>query len=244
MTVDKVKQSTSAVKQSIVKVLFITFIILGLLKINVQAASLDDVIGATNQADQTNQTNQVDQVDQADQTSNEFMDSLKDATKLDVNVRGANVVNGWIKLIAANIVKVASYFLIAFLVVRILLDMVYISLPFTRVKLSNGQAVNSQAAPGMMQGQSQNQQQPQMQAQQPQMQMQQHGIQWISTAAMMAVANEQQTGQAAIKSYIKDMTVVLILTPILLVLAMSGVLSDLGFIIGSFLENIIGNISL
>lgn len=243
MTVTKVKQSTSAVKQSIVKILFIIFIILGLfipIKINVQAASLDDVIGATNQADQTNQT------DQADQTSNEFMDSLKDATKLDVNVKGTDVVNGWIKLIAANIVKVASYFLIAFLVVRILLDMVYISLPFTRVKLSNGQAVNSQAAPGMMQGQSQNQQQPQMQAQQPQMQMQgqQHGIQWISTAAMMAVANEQQTGQTAIKSYIKDMVMVLVLTPILLVLAMSGVLSDLGFILGGLLENIISNISL
>lgn len=74
-------------------------------------------------------------------------------------------------------------------------------------------------------------------------------IQWVSTAALNAVASEatvdQQTGKpgSAFKIYVKDMSVVLILTPILLVLAISGTLTNLGFLIGDILCNTISKLS-
>jgi cytochrome c oxidase assembly factor CtaG len=69
-------------------------------------------------------------------------------------------------------------------------------------------------------------------------------IQWVSNAALNAVATESTVGpdgkaNGPFKTYIKDMVVVLVLTPVLLVLALTGVLADLGFVIGMGLETII-----
>jgi len=69
-------------------------------------------------------------------------------------------------------------------------------------------------------------------------------IQWVSNAALNAVATESTVGpdgkaNGPFKTYIKDMVVVLVLTPVLLVLAFTGVLADLGFVIGMGLETII-----
>ncbi len=72
-------------------------------------------------------------------------------------------------------------------------------------------------------------------------------IQWVSNAALNAVAAETTVGPdgkagSPMKIYIKDMTVILVITPILLVLAVTGVLTQLGFLIGGLLANAIGGI--
>ena len=73
-------------------------------------------------------------------------------------------------------------------------------------------------------------------------------VQWVSSAALNAVAAEQMPGpdgkpQSALKAYAKDMMVVLIITPILLTLAITGVLTNLGFLIGDVIAKGITSIS-
>ena len=196
--------------------------------------------------------------------SDDFMTSLREASRLDTNTDGAEQVNGWIKTIAAYIVRILSYFLVAFLIVRIVLDMVYIAIPFTRHFFSNGyqaQPQPPQSPMGAMQSGMGANPMGGMQRQggmggspmgmNPMAAQSQAGAspalgrtQWISTAALQAVANENQPGpdgrpQSAYKLYAKDMVVVLVVTPILLTLAITGVLNNLGFLIGGAIEKMI-----
>ena len=72
-------------------------------------------------------------------------------------------------------------------------------------------------------------------------------IQLISSAALDAVAAESTPGMdnkpdSALKVYAKKKAVELVLTPILLVLAISGALVDLGFLIGDLLVDGISQI--
>ena len=67
-------------------------------------------------------------------------------------------------------------------------------------------------------------------------------IQWVSNAAMNAVAMEQSSRISALRIYAKDMVIVLVVTPILLVLAISGSLMNLGFLLGDLLVNAVSNI--
>ena len=72
-------------------------------------------------------------------------------------------------------------------------------------------------------------------------------VQWVSTTALNAAAAEQVVGpdgkpMSPLKTYAKDMVVVLVITPILLTLAITGVLTDLGFLIGKLLTDAIANI--
>ena len=193
-------------------------------------------------------------------TSDAFINSLKDASRLDTNTEGVEQVNGWIKTIAAYIVRILSYFLVAFLVVRVVLDMVYIGIPFTRSFFSNGYQAQPQQPMGQMQGgmgapmgqmQKQGGMSGSTMGMNPMTAQSQMGAspalgrtQWISTAALQAVANESQPGpdgrpQSAYKLYAKDMIIVLVVTPILLTLAITGVLNNLGFLIGEAIEKMI-----
>jgi len=73
-------------------------------------------------------------------------------------------------------------------------------------------------------------------------------IQWVSNAALNAVAAESsvdpQTGKAVspFKIYVKDMAVTLVAVPVLLVLAITGALTNLGFLIGKAVAAAIGKI--
>lgn len=226
-----------------------------------------------------------------DKNSN-FIDGLHEAADLTPDVEGAKTVTSGAKLVAAFIVQVLSYIIIAFLAVRILLDLAYIALPFTRTFLSNGYAGNPQqpgnmqpgmggmgmggmggmGAPGMggmgmggmggygrgryggmggmgmggmgMQGgmgmgmnQAAGNQQNSMIGQ----------VQFVSNAALNAVASESAIGPDGktmnpFKIYIKDMTVLLIVTPILIVLAATGTITNLGFVIANALVDAIGKL--
>ena len=71
--------------------------------------------------------------------------------------------------------------------------------------------------------------------------------QWVSNAALNAVASENVPGpdgkpQSAYRLYTKEMAVVLVITPVLLTLAITGTLTNLGFLIGDVLAQGISNL--
>lgn len=257
----------------------------------VHASSLDDVVNSTTQ--ESNEATVGQNNDSSSNTSNsssqssssytseyEYIENTKNAADLTTfDTAGADKVNDGIRTVAAFIVRILSYFLTAFLVVRVILDLVYIALPFTRSILSNGYDGNPAAGGsgmgmqqpgmggmgmgagmggmggyGMRGGYGMNRmgmggmggmgmQQGQMGAS-PAM----GRVQWVSSAALNAVAAEQMPGpdgkpQSALKAYAKDMMVVLIITPILLTLAITGVLTNLGFLIGDVIVKGITSIS-
>lgn len=73
-------------------------------------------------------------------------------------------------------------------------------------------------------------------------------IQWVSGAALNAVAAENTVGPdgKAVKplvQYAKDSAITLIATPILLVLLLTGAFQNIGFALGEALSNMISNIS-
>lgn len=266
----------------------------------VHASSLDDVVNSTTQESNeatvgqnndssSNTSNSSSQSSSSYTSADEYIENTKNAADLTtVDTAGADKVNEGIRTVAAFIVRILSYFLTAFLVVRVILDLVYIALPFTRSILSNGYAGNPAAGgsgmgmqqPGMGMGGmgmgagmggmgmggmgmggygmrggygmnrmgmggmgGMGMQQGQMGAS-PAM----GRVQWVSSAALNAVAAEQMPGpdgkpQSALKAYAKDMMVVLIITPILLTLAITGVLTNLGFLIGDVIAKGITSIS-
>lgn len=267
------------------------------------ASSLDDVLNNTTQESNETTVNQQNESNSSNVTNpnvssgttsdlytsaDEYIESTKNAADLtSVDVNGADKVNEGIRTVAAFIVRILSYFLTAFLVVRIILDLLYIALPFTRSILSNGYAGNAAAGgsgmgmqqPGMMGGMGgmgspmggmgspmggmgmgggmygrgrygMGGMQGGMMGQQGQMGASpaMGRIQWVSSAALNAVAAENMPGpdgkpQSAFKVYTKEMIVVLVITPVLLTLAITGVLTNLGFLIGDVIGKGITSIS-
>ena len=214
----------------------------------------------------------------ANYSNKDLISSVQEATDLSEVSPGAQKINKGINKVASFIVQVIAYLITAGLVVRIVIDLCYIGLPFTRSFLANGYQGNSQAGAGgipnqgMMGGMNggmgmggmnggmgmggygmrggygmnrmggMGSMQGQMGAQ-PAM----GRIQWVSNAALNAAAAESVVGPdgkavSPFKAYMKDMTVVLIITPVLLVLAISGALTDLGFLLGDLLANAIEGI--
>lgn len=76
------------------------------------------------------------------------VDDLRDATNLNESSEGAKKINQGIKSIASFVVQVLAYAVTALLVLRVLLDLAYIALPFTRSFLANGYGGNAQAGGG------------------------------------------------------------------------------------------------
>lgn len=211
----------------------------------------------------------------ANYSNKDLISSVQDAIDLSEVSPGAQKINKGINKVASFIVQVIAYLITAGLVVRIVLDLCYIGLPFTRSFLANGYQGNSQAGAGgmpnqgmmggmnggmnggmgmggygmhggygmnRMGGMGMGGMQGQMGAQ-PAM----GRIQWVSNAALNAAAAESVVGPdgkavSPFKAYMKDMTVVLVITPVLLVLAISGALTDLGFLLGDLLANAIEGI--
>lgn len=72
-------------------------------------------------------------------------------------------------------------------------------------------------------------------------------IQWVSNAALNAVAGESTVGpdgkaNKPFKTYSKDMVIVLVTVPILITLAVTGTLTSLGFLIAELLVDAIAGI--
>ena len=245
--------------------------------------SLDDVLNNVEQQEQVQQ----EQVENSTGTNNNtdenkvdtynknkgFIDGLNKAADVSAEVEGVANVTAGAKTAVAFVVQIIAYLITILLALRVVLDLMYIALPFTRTFLGNGYMGNAQAgaggmpnsmsmggwggmgmggmggiggrygrrygmggmsgmggmgmAGGMNAGVGMGAgQQPNVIGR----------IQWVSNAALNAVAGENIVGPdgkavSPFKLYIKDMIVVLILVPILITLAVTGALTSLGFVI-------------
>ena len=249
--------------------------------VSAYASSLDDVIGGQESSEQSSDDGQAPAEQPSDDTTvgtdptgpsaDQYLTDLQNASRLNIDASGNTKAQSAIRKVASKIVAIVSYFLVAFLAVRVVLDLVYIALPFTRSFLSNGYGGNAAAGGGGM-----GMQQPGMGGMgmggmgMGRMGMGRMGmggmgagmgaggqmganpamgrIQWVSNAALNAVAAEAMPGpdgkpQSAFKMYAKDMIVVLVITPILLTLAVTGVLSNLGFFLGDLIGKGIESLS-
>lgn len=198
-----------------------------------------------------------------------YINNMKKAADLSrYDTSGAQKVNDGIGNGAAYIVNVASYALISALTVMTILDLIYIKLPMTRGILGGGAQAQQQNSGGFGGGFGNSgfgggfggggfgggfgsfgggssfggssfgggaQQQGKK-------------IQFVSGAAITAAAAEGQPGpdgtpQGPFKIYTKHLIIMLITIPVLLTLTVSGVLVNLGFLIGEVLSNAISGIS-
>ena len=197
-----------------------------------------------------------------------FIDGLNEATDLTQEVDGLSEVTAGIKVVASWIVQVLAYGVTILLAVRVVLDLTYIGLPFTRTILANGATGTSPGGNNMNSGFGGGYgssfgggygssfgggygssfggsrfggiggQGPQGSA---------GGIQWISDAALNAVAEGKAQGpngkiSGPFKTYIKDMVAMLILVPVLITLAVTGSLTELGFLIGDVVVGFIASL--
>ena len=214
-----------------------------------------------------------------------FVEGLNQAGDLsNEEVPGVQPVVNGAKKVAAFIVQILSYVIIAFLAVRVLLDLAFITLPFTRTFLANGYSgqaqssgqgmqnmagmsgmgmgmgnmgggygmnrmgggygMNHMGGMGAMGGMNNMAGQNAMMNRNSSMV---GNVQFVSNAALNAVATESAIGpdgktQSPFKIYIKDMAVTLTVTPILLILAATGVVTKFGFLLGGFVVDCIGKL--
>lgn len=220
--------------------------------IRINATSLDNVVYEQQETvDDSGAVREPALVEENNSTeeNNDFIKELRGATNLSEPTTTGKSINKFTSTIASFIVQILSYFITAFLVVRVVGDICYITLPFTRNILANGKQGQSQVQNPMGQGQmgmgAMGQNPMQAQGQMGMGAMAQNntgGVQYISNAALNAVATEQSGGGKAIKIYAKDMILVLLFTGILLVLAISGALTNLGIAIGNVISGALFNL--
>ena len=262
--------------------------------------TLDDVINQQNSAvvEENQNVNNNTTANQNNQTTTndigggnsykenyDFVSGLNEAGNLtNEDVPGVQPVVSGAKKIAAFIVQVLSYVIIAFLAVRVMLDLAFIALPFTRTFLANGYSGQAQSSGqgmqnmggmgmsggmgmgmpgGMSGGYGMNRMgggygmnrmgmsgMNNMAGQNAMMNRNSSmvgNVQFVSNAALNAVATESSIGpdgktQSPFKVYIKDMAITLVVTPILLLLAATGVVTKFGFLLGGFIIDCIGKL--
>lgn len=254
-------------------------------------STLEDVVGENtvvgNNDSQTGNESQTGDSNDTGSTSGyvtgeQFSSSLKDATNLNEPNQAATKVNGAVKKFVSIVAQILSYGITALLALRVLLDLMYIAIPFTRGFLGNGfmgaaqnqggmqggmgmGGMGGMGSPmggmgmggmgmgryggmgrmgmggmgGMHGGMGMNGMQGAMQGQQAGMM---GKTQWVSYAALNAVASAQMPGPDGksmnpFKIYVKDMVITLVLTAALVVLAMSGALTQFGILLGEMIAS-------
>lgn len=231
--------------------------------------SLDELINTTESQVQTQEDESRTGINEQETVSkpdiyNEnkgFIDGLQGSANVSAEVEGVSNITSGAKTVVAFIVQVLSYLITILLALRIVMDLAFIALPFTRTFLGNGYMGNAQAGAGglpnslgmagmnrmgSMGGMGM---QGAMALNSPQQQPNASGrVQLVSNAALNAVAGENTVGVdgktvSPFKLYIKDMTVVLVIVPILITLAVTGALTNLGFTLAQFLVDGISRIS-
>lgn len=185
-----------------------------------------------------------------------MVDEIKDATKIDGTSAGATKINRGIKKVASFIIQILSYLLTILLTLRVLCDLIYIVIPFSRGILGGGaqpaggqpgmggqagmgmgMGMNGIGMGGMRGGMGMNGMAGGMGGQAGMAGQQGSGFTIVSNAAINAI--QQPT---PLKFYAKDMMITLIIVPILIILAVTGVLADLGFLLGDLIAKMIGGI--
>lgn len=236
--------------------------------------SLDDVLNKVEQTEQQVETKtDTTAITENKKPSNgvydknkRFINGLNKAADVSAEVEGVSSVTSGAKTAVAFVVQILAYCVTILLALRVVLDLAFITIPFTRTFLGNGYMGNSQAGaggipnsmgmggmgmgrryggmggmgPGMAGGMNGGMgmgagQQPNVTGR----------IQWVSNAALNAVAGENVVGPdgkavSPFKLYVKDMVVVLIIVPILITLAVTGALTSLGFVIAQLIVDGLG----
>ncbi len=149
-------------------------------------------------------------------------------------------VNSKIGAVVKLVIQILSYAIVSFMVLRIMLDLLYIAIPFSRSLLGGGVVENTPVQTNTMgsfgigqpTGGFEGMAGPVGMGNSGQMSI--NRTKWVSENAIRAVG-ASYNGENPYKIYVKDMTILLIITPILMVLAISGVLTNLGFILGEVL---------
>lgn len=221
---------------------------------------LEDIIG-------NEDVEESEVIEEVEESSNaDFISGLADAMDLTANTTEAAKVTSGFKKAVASIVQVLLYIIMGLLTLRCILDVAYISLPFCRgildrgtmAQMGNGGMMGGfnrfggaglgggfgtgfggpgMAGSGMMGAGMGN---PMMQ--------QRMGlfsrIPLVSNSAINAVMISSRVGPDGktvnpYRIYIKDMFIIVIVTGILLVLTVTGALSQLGLALGMLLANAI-----
>jgi len=189
----------------------------------------------------------------------DIINDLGEATDMRVSMKEAGKASAGIKKLISIIVQILAYVIIFGLVLRVVIDLTYIGLPFSRGILANnfqGAASTTPGGPSMggmhrpfghdPTGSFGGYRRPGLDGRANIQKNAAGRLQLVSNAALNAVAAESTPGPDGrpsnpFKLYVKDMIVVLVITPIILVLVISGVLTQLGFIIGEILARAISN---
>lgn len=217
-------------------------------------------------------------------SANQMMSKLGDAAIMDINDPKAERAGAALKNIVGSLISLLGYVITLGLVLRVMLDLTYIGLPFSRKLLGNGFVGNASAGDasatggiggmggrfggygggmggygglggyggfggmgrfgggygGPLNSAGAGMNQDQMGAMAGRLQL-------VSNAALNAAISETSVdadgrNMSPFKIYFKDMVLVLVITPILLVLAVSGALYHVGLMAGSGIANIVSGI--
>ncbi len=143
-------------------------LIFGTSTVSTYAASLDDVIagnqqvvnqeitdtnGSTTNETVTNSDNSSTTSTSREQANKAYMDTLNAATDLTTQNETVDKVNEALSKVISIIVQILAYAITAGLTLRVVIDLAFIALPFTRAFLGNGYAGNAAVGnTGMAQG--------------------------------------------------------------------------------------------
>lgn len=235
--------------------IFLTSVLICSLQVPIRAASLDEVLNTPNQVETTQEqeviptpetikeeTPAVQENDEQSGKGYNFIDSLQSIDlqedKLIVNDRNVTEeVNRLTYKISATVTQIIAYMIFCLIVVRAMLDCLYISIPFSRGFLnpnSQGSQMMGGPQPQMNSFKQDKDTQNGSKTQMAGAGHQGRNVQWISNSAMMAAG--QQTPW---RIYFKDTIILWIGLGILTVLILTGSLTDLGFLIGEAIQKVI-----
>ena len=251
------------------KTFILTMITVTMLSLNVFASDLDSVINQANtglgdevtveQVEESESTEQSSDgtVEGADLyegmaeitksvTNKEIIGEASGAVDLEYSEKAA-ILNDAIGKAAGFIIQIIAFCIVCFLGVNTLIDMMYITIPFSRVLLVKSE--NNSIMNGPMNNMGTANSGGQFTAAGGNNSFNQNGLyggnamggtanvhdksRLVSPEALNAVANSEYGKPAgALRAYTKDLVIKSVLVAILLTLILSGVLLDLGFVLG------------
>lgn len=245
---------------------------LGMTAFATNAPSLDDIVAGSSVQTEVSTTvtdNSVQSVTSDTSTdkytNSSFVDGLTQAVDISTQTTTSAEVSKTLNYYGSIIFQCLAVVVSVGILLMVALDLVYITLPFTRSFLANGYMGNPNSSnngmqPGVLMGGNPNpmggsmgmrpgggifggrgMSSPAAMGQQTAMQNQPSSgrVQYVSNAALNAVTGESATNKLALVEYLKDMSVTIICASVILVLAGTGVLSTLGLKIGEKLAQII-----
>ena len=247
------------------KLMLLMFLVMALIKpIYVDAGSLDSLIEENEVVAEQETEEQTQPLQEQEDTgdtlvntvsSDEFVGGLKEASDLSTPDTRANAVNSALRSVASLTVQVLALAVTVFIVVRIMLDLLYIAIPMTRNALSRGASVQGGTTPSLGSGFSGGV--PGVKGGMPSRysggmsgsmgQQQSAGSSIVSNSAIMAVASENMPGpdgktKGSYSTYLKAISKELVIVPVIIVLVATGTLQSLGYLIADVIVKLIGSI--